>query len=407
MLESLNLIKYILAQGAGWIVLLATGLGILVLWLRRILSRRMWLVVSAAGLLGIILVGSVAGLPRPGYPLWLTTFGPADGPVLPFKNVLAFFRHLDTIERIPNIARDPRDVGTVPSQSAPSTVKIDLEATEVLAEMAPGIVLNYWTFNNTVPGPFLRIRQGDTVELTLRNHPTSIQHHSIDLHAVNGPGGGAVATSVAPGESKSFTFKALNPGLYVYHCAHPNAATHMAHGMYGLILVEPDGGLPPVDQEYYVMQGEAYATGQLGKKGLQIFDAKRMLNGQPSYVVFNGKTGALVDTMTAQVGDRVRFYVGNGGVNLISSFHVIGEIFDVVYPEGAIGSEPHRNIQSTVIPAGGATIVEFTTDVPGKYVLVDHALARADRGAWGVLEVFGPNNEDVFQAETETTVHNH
>lgn len=277
-----------------------------------------------------------------------------------------------------------------------------MTAKEVVSEMADGVAFNYWTFDGTVPGPFLRVREGDTVRLTLHNDVTSLHHHSIDLHAVTGPGGGATATTVAPGESKTITFKAHNPGIFVYHCAHPNAATHMAHGMYGLILVEPKGGLPLVDKEFYVMQGEFYSSGALGRKGLQLFDVQAMLEGKPKYVVFNGKTGALVDNMTARVGDTVRLYIGNGGVNLISSFHVIGEIFDRVYQEGDLVSPPAQSIQTTLIPAGGATAVEFQVDYPGNYVLVDHALSRLDRGAWGILHVEGGADPAIFLGEIQS-----
>lgn len=221
--------------------------------------------------------------------------------------------------------------------------------------------------------------------------------HSIDLHAVTGPGGGATVTDIQPGESKTVTFKALNPGLYIYHCAHPNVANHMAHGMYGLILIEPKEGLPPVDKELYIVQGEFYTAGPRGTKGLQVIDAGKMLKGIPEYIVFNGRTGAISkEHITLKQGEKVRMYVGNGGVNLVSSFHLIGEIFDTVYPEAAIGSEPHKNVQSTIVPAGGATIVEFTAEVPGTYVLVDHALARLDKGAWGTISVEGEPRPDIF-----------
>jgi nitrite reductase (NO-forming) len=284
----------------------------------------------------------------------------------------------------------------------PQTIEFTLTTKEVIAEMAPGVTFNYWTFDGTVPGPMLRVREGDTVRLTLKNDATSLHHHNIDLHAATGPGGGAAATNVAPGESKTITFKALNPGIYIYHCAHPNVPNHMAHGMYGLILVEPKEGLPPVDHEFYVVQGEFYSAGSIGRKGLQLFDAEAMMDGKAQYVVFNGKTGALVDTMKAQVGETVRLYVGNGGVNYISSFHVIGEIFDAVYREGDVVSMPAKSLQSTLIPAGAAAIVDFKVDYPGKYVLVDHALARLDRGAWGLLEVLGIPDKSIFDGAIMT-----
>ena len=178
--------------------------------------------------------------------------------------------------------------------------------------------------------------------------------------------------------------------------------SHLAHGLYGLILVEPKGGLPPVDKEFYVMQGEFYTSGALGRKGLQLFDAQAMLDGKPQYIVFNGKTGALSDNMNVKVGETVRIYVGNGGVNLISSFHVIGEIFDRVYREGDLVSAPARSVQTTLIPAGGAAVVEFKADYPGNYVLVDHALARMDRGAWGLLRVEGDADPMIFDGEIES-----
>ena len=336
------------------------------------------------------------------YPLLLKTFGPADGPEMPLKNIFTFFKNIKKFERV-DVAKNPADIPPPIERNYPQEVNVEIEAKEVIGEMASGVLFNYWTYNGQVPGPFIRARVGDKIKLTLKNHLSSLHNHSIDLHAVNGPGGGATVTMVKPGESKTFSFKALNPGLYVYHCATPNVATHMAHGMYGLILIEPEGGLPEVDKEFYVMQGEFYSAGNLGKKGLQVFDAKKMIDGHPEYIVFNGKTKALNDKMKVDVGDKVRLYVGNGGVNLISSFHVIGEIFDNVYPEAAIGSEPHHNIQTTLVPAGGASIVEFKIDVPGKYIIVDHALARLDRGAWGIMTAEGTENKEIFDGTPATS----
>jgi len=340
------------------------------------------------------------GLPRGfEYPLGLTTYGPAEGPVLPFGNILSMFKNFDKFERIPNIARDPNDVPPPITRTEPAVVKVELTTREVISEMAPGVWVNYWTFDGKIPGPMIRVREGDTVELTLHNDITSLHHHNIDLHAVTGPGGGAVSTMVAPGESKTVTFKALHPGLFVYHCATPNVANHMTHGMYGLILVEPKGGLPKVDHEYYVMQGEYYATGGMGRKGLQLFDAQAMLDGNPTYIFFNGKVKGLGDSMQAKTGETVRMYVGNGGVNLVSSFHVIGEVFSKVFPEASLSTEPHTDIQTTLVPAGGATVVEFDLNVPGNYVLVDHALARMEKGAWGILKVSGEENKEIYDGE--------
>ncbi len=317
-------------------------------------------------------------------------------PALPFVKIFEFFKHENRFDRIADIGANPHEVPSTPqAPDADGVVRISLTAQEVISEIAPGIYFNYWTYNNQVPGPMLRVRAGDNIELTLTNHPSSLHHHNIDLHAVTGPGGGASLTHVAPGETKTFRWKALQPGLYVYHCAMPNVSTHNSHGQYGLILVEPEKGLPAVDKEFYVMQGELYTVGQLGKKGLLPFDSQALLDGIPNYVTFNGKIES-VPRMHANVGDTVRMFVGNGGVNLISSFHVIGEIFDIVYPEANIGGAQEKNVQTTAVLPGGASIVEFTVDVPGKYLLVDHALARMNKGAWAVLEVAGPDQPDIF-----------
>lgn len=280
---------------------------------------------------------------------------------------------------------------------AAKKVVVNLETTEVEGELADGVTYKFWTFNNTVPGTFIRVRVGDEVELHLKNASNSVMPHNIDLHAVNGPGGGAEATNVAPGKEAVFNFKALNPGLYVYHCAAAPVPQHIANGMYGLILVEPEGGLPKVDREYYIMQGEFYTAGKTDEKGLQAFDQEKGVDEKPTYVVFNGKKNALMgkNMLEAKVGETVRLYVGNAGPNLVSSFHVIGEIFDRVHIEG--GSKINENVQTTVIPAGGAAIVEFKVEEPGEYVLVDHSIFRAfHKGAIGKLKVTGEKNPAIY-----------
>lgn len=401
-MELLSYLWQYIIQTFGLLIAYGFAIVFIVLVLRRFHSWKMTLALAAIFVGASIAFYAPNGLPSVfQYPLSLKTFGPGEGPVLPFKNVIQFFRNFNSFERVQNIAKNPADLPPPIARSESQTVKMDLTTKEVIADIAPGITLNYWTFNGTVPGPFLRAREGDTVELTLKNDPTSLHMHNVDLHAVNGPGGGAVATNVAPGESKTFRFKAMNPGLYVYHCAHPNVPSHMTHGLYGLILIEPKEGLPPVDKEFYVMQGEFYTSGSLGRKGLQLFDANAMLDGKPQYIVFNGKTGALTGTMNVKVGETVRLYVGNGGINLASNFHVIGEIFEKVYREGDIISPPAKSVQTTLIPAGGATVVEFKADYPGNYILVDHALARVDRGAWGVLRVEGKADPAIFDGEIQ------
>ena len=282
-------------------------------------------------------------------------------------------------------------------RTAPALVRFELETREVTAQMADGVTYTYWTFNGTVPGPMLRVRQGDDVELTLRNAPDSKVTHSIDLHAVTGPGGGATVTQVPAGGSATLRFRALNPGVYVYHCATPMVAHHLASGMYGLIVVEPEAGFPAVDREFYVMQGDFYLSGARGQAGHHEIGMAELLDEQPDYVLFNGSVGALTGTnaLKANVGETVRIYFGVGGPNLTSSFHVIGEVFDAVHPEGA--TERARNVQTTLVPAGGATVVEFTAEVPGDYILVDHSLSRLEKGGAAILTVSGADNPAVFQ----------
>ena len=396
-LEIWSLFYYLIVQGFGLVLAGAAAVVFLYIVLRKHYSLRNTLFLGTFFIGAMLFFWFPVGVPQNlQYPFGVVTYGPADGPTLPLKNILSFFSSIDNFERVADIARSPLDVPASPATTTADVV-INLTAKEVISEVAPGVVVNYWTFDGTVPGPMLRVREGDTVALTLHNDPTSLHTHSIDLHAVTGPGGGATVTDVMPGESKTLRFKALNPGLYVYHCAHPNVANHMTHGMYGLILVEPMEGLPPVDRELYIMQGELYTGGARGTKGLQVIDAAKMLDGIPEYIVFNGRVGSISkDKVILKQREKVRMYVGNGGVNLISSFHLIGEIFDTVYPEAQMGGTLFRNVQTTLVPAGGAAIVEFTPEVPGTYVLVDHALARMDKGAWGTLSVSGEERPDIF-----------
>ncbi len=300
----------------------------------------------------------------------------------------------------------PPQVPAPITRKTPAKVVVHLEVKEVVKRLADGVDYTFWTFGGTVPGKFIRIRENDEVEFHLMNHPDSKNPHNIDLHAVTGQGGGAASTFTAPGHETVFSFKALNPGLFVYHCATAPVGMHIANGMYGLILVEPEAGLPKVDKEYYVMQGDFYTKGDFGAPGLQPFDMSKALKEEPTYVLFNGSVGALTgdNSLTAKTGESVRLFVGNGGPNLVSSFHVIGEIFDKVYPEGA--STANQNVQTTLVPAGGAAITELTTNVPGNFILVDHAIFRAfNKGALGMLKVEGPENKDIYSGQISDKIY--
>lgn len=326
----------------------------------------------------------------------MMNFGPGEH----YQHVMNI--NLSEFKKVSDISKQATDLPKPLNRKESKKVEIKLEAFEVISKIAPNILYHYWTFNKTVPGPFLRVREGDRVELSLHNDKSSSHSHGIDLHAVTGPGGGMAVTQVEPGETKTLKFKATTPGLFIYHCAAGNPATHIANGMYGMILVEPKKGLAKVDHEFYIMQGELYTKGRLGKKGFQKFNSRKMIDERPEYIVFNGRTGALVGKgqLNAKVGDKIRMFVGNAGVAKISSFHIIGEIFDRVFPEAALAN-PHDNVQTTLVPAGGASVVEFKVDYPGNYVLVDHALTRIDRGAWGILNVSGAKNDALYLGDSE------
>ena len=319
---------------------------------------------------------------------------PVNGPVMPAQNPSRIVKSDGPI----SIVREPTDLPKPIGARGPRRVRVDLETIEVTGNLADGATYRYWTFNQKVPGPFIRVRVGDTVEVHLKNRDDSTMMHNVDFHAVTAPGGGAKATEAAPGETRGFEFTAINPGLFVYHCAVPMAAQHISNGMYGLILVEPEGGLPKVDREFYVMQGEIYTEQKLGSKGELTESYDKLLDEHPEYFVFNGASMALAkNPLKAKTGETVRIFFGVGGPNFTSSFHMIGEVFDRVYNLGSLTSAPLRDVQTTTVPPGGATVVEVKLEVPGKFMLVDHALSRVERGLAGVLEVTGPNNPDIYK----------
>lgn len=316
------------------------------------------------------------------------------------------------------IGRKADDLPPAIDRKATQLVSVDLYTEELVAEMMPGVTYPYWTYNGKVPGPFIRARAGDQVEIRLSHgkpgaadqghdeHPSALHAeaghstHSIDLHAVIGPGGGAPLMQVGQGEEKRFRFKATRSGIYVYHCASPHMPTHIANGMYGLILVEPEGGLAKADREFYVMQGEFYTSGHYGDKGLQAFSKEKLLAEKPEYFLFNGRVNSLGGdrALKAKVGEKIRMFVGVGS-HIAANFHIVGEIFDNLYPDGAIASPPLRNVQTTVIAPGSAVMIEFTAEVPGKYLLLDHSLTRSiDKGALAELIVEGEARPELYQA---------
>lgn len=251
------------------------------------------------------------------------------------------------------------------------------------------------------PGPVIRARVGDVLRFTITNPAGNTRPHNIDLHAVTGQGGGAEATTVNPGETTTIEARMLYPGFFMYHCAYGDVPSHISHGMVGGILVEPETPLPTVDQEWYIVQSEYYTTdGGDGQPAIE--DRAALSSEDPTHVVFNGAVGAIAGDNALQmaVGERARIYFVNAGLNLISSFHPIGSHWDRVYQEAALLNPPLRGSQTTLVPAGGGTVVEMVGQVPQTVVLVDHALSRAfDKGAIGQVVISGDENLEIFDGE--------
>jgi nitrite reductase (NO-forming) len=299
-----------------------------------------------------------------------------------------------------DITRDPIVLPAPIGNRPPRIVRVDLRTVEVQGQLADKTTYNYWTFDGKVPGPMLRVRVGDTVEVHLKNDENSIMTHSVDFHAAIGPGGGAEFTQADPGQEKIVTFRALVPGLFVYHCATPSVPQHITNGMYGMILVEPEGGLPQVDREFYVMQGEIYTAQPFGAHGDQEMDYEKLISERPEYFIFNGAVGALTTShpLRASAGEAIRIYFGVGGPNFTSSFHLIGEIFDRVYQGASLTAPPLTGVQTVSVPPGGATVVDLKVQRAGRFTLVDHALSRIERGLAGFLIVDGPSEDTIMHA---------
>lgn len=288
----------------------------------------------------------------------------------------------------------------------PVLLQVPLTAMTKVCQLTGQHKYERWTFNGSVPGPFIRARAGDVVEIALTNLDETGNPHNIDNHAFTGPGGGAALTTAEENETKIARFKLLNPGLYVYHCAAALVPVHIANGMFGLMYVQPeDGDLPAVDREYYVMQSEVYheppETLENGRRSSVVeFSYPNALREEPDVIVFNGSESALTrdQPLKANVGETVRIYFGNAGPNLTSSFHVIGSNFRRLYRDGGVVDAPANFISTAVVPPGGATIADLKMEVPGTYTLVDHAIFRLDKGAVGYLNIAGKPRPDIYQS---------
>lgn len=323
---------------------------------------------------------------------------------------LAYYHALDEVkvdvDKLPvemAILRAAPNVPPTITRGYPVLLKVPLTTMTKVAQMTNQYKYEQWTFNGIVPGPFIRARVGDVVELTLTNKDDTGNPHNIDSHAFNGPGGGAAVTTAEENESKTGYFRLLHPGLYIYHCAAAPIPVHIANGMYGLLYVQPaDSDLPPVDHEYYVMQSEVYHEppeilddGQ--RSSVVEFSYPKGLREEPDAVIFNGSESALTldKPLKAKVGESVRIFFGNAGPNLTSSFHVIGSNFLNLYRDGDVISPPGRFVSTVSVPPGGSTIADLKMVVPGTYTLVDHAIFRLDKGAVGFLNVSGEARPDI------------
>lgn len=319
---------------------------------------------------------------------------------------------VDEIVDVSSLPREKAIMTSAPHVPPPITrdypvlLEVPMVTTTKDTQLTSQFKYEQWTFNDMVPGPFIRARVGDVVELSLTNKDATGNPHNIDCHAFTGPGGGAALTTAEENQTKTANFRLLCPGLYVYHCAAAPVPVHIANGMYGLLYVEPaDGPLPPVDHEYYVMQSEFYYEPpevlENGRKSDTVeFSYPNAMREEPDIVVFNGRESAMTRDapLKANVGETVRIFFGNAGPNLTSSFHVIGSMFKNVYRDGDVVSPPAHYIQTVTVAPGASSIVDLAMVVPGTYALVDHAIFRLDKGAVGYLNVSGNARTDVFDS---------
>jgi nitrite reductase (NO-forming) len=296
------------------------------------------------------------------------------------------------------------------NRSGPMTHEVHFDIQEVLTEVVKGTSLELWTFGGRIPGPMIRVRVGDYIDFHLHNPRTNRFSHNVDFHAVTGPGGGSDRLDTLPGSESRIKARLTMPGVYIYHCAFPDIPSHLSHGMYGLVVVEPEKGLPRVDHEYYLMQSEFYtekggglAFPNLTGKGLLAFSGEYGNLEQPTFVVFNGRPEAIQGDRAIGVlggpirtGQTARFFVGNIGPNLASSFHMIGAMFNKVYVEGSFGVV-NTDVQTTLIPSGGAVAVETKFEVPGDYPIIDHSIFRIHKGASATVHVEGAQNKSLFE----------
>lgn len=299
------------------------------------------------------------------------------------------------------VAADPTKIPPPIHRSIAKTHKVTLEAKEMTGELKPRILFHYMTFDGQVPAPMIRARQGDTIEVTLKSNKDNTHPHNADFHSCYGSGGGADFLTVGPGETKSISFKVNDPGAFIYHCAVGNLDYHISSGMFGMILVEPKEGLPPVDREFYFGQHDIYIKDPVDENTVAKFDFDSMLKETAQYVVlngaYNGFTSGRYGALKAKQGETIRIYFVNGGPNLISSFHPIGNIWSKFWLQGSLANEPFKLMQTVQVNPGSCAILEMKLPVPEKIRLADHSITRTARqGLLAEIEVSGTPVLELF-----------
>lgn len=300
------------------------------------------------------------------------------------------------------VAADPLKIPPPVNWSSPKTHKIEMVSKEMVGEIKPGVLFRYMTFDGQVPAPMIRVRQGDTIDFTLRGDKGNHHPHNVDFHSCYGSGGGAEFLNVGPGQKKRIRFKVMDPGAFIYHCAVTDLDFHIASGMYGLILVEPKEGLPKVDHEFYLGQNEMYVKEPAGETTPADFDYDRLLSENPNYVVLNGAFRGLTKqrygAMKAKKGETIRIYFVNGGPNLLSSFHPIGNVWSKFWMQGSLANEPFKLMQTVEVNPGSCAILEMKLPVAETIHLADHSITRtARKGLIADIEVSGSPTPDIFK----------
>jgi nitrite reductase (NO-forming) len=314
------------------------------------------------------------------------------------------------------VAADPTDIPDPIDRDEPTTHDVTLTVEEVTAEIEPGVTFDYLTFDGQIPGPMVRVRQGDTINFTMENLDGNQLPHNVDFHAVYGTGGGAVATTASPGSENSMKFQARYPGAFIYHCAVPRLDYHISAGMFGMIVVEPKGGLPEVDRELYFGQHELYTDKPTGEEGHHAPDPEAMAAEDPTYVLLNGEKYAWAAAnrgpIETNVGETVRVFMVDGGPNLSSNFHPIGNVWSRAYRDGGLPEDgdvaayADKHIQTMKVPPGSCMIGEMEMEVTERIKLVDHALSRVrHKGLLAEVDANGAEDEAIYDPDYDGSSH--